>query len=257
MRNSRAFVAQRREAIASFLESHGSAEVNDLAERFQVSPLTIRRDLDSLAEQGILERGYGTATLKDPLGNELASNQVRAKQAIAREAARLVSDGDTIFINTSSTALRMIEFITAENVTVITNNGKALETPLSPTMTVLLTGGEIRVPKWSMSGPFALSNIGRVTAVRCFMGCNGISAEGGIATMSSQEAPVNSLMVERADQCVMLADHTKIGVTASFCYGTCDQTDLLITDEAADDEALAVLRQCGIHAIKKVPLTKS
>ena len=126
--------------------------VASLAEKMNVSALTMRRDLDSLQEQGIITRQYGSARLATGEGGT-TQTQERAKTAIARAAAKYVEDDETIFINTSTTALAIVPFITAENVTIITNNGKALQMPLRPTTTILLTGGEIRIPKWSMSAP--------------------------------------------------------------------------------------------------------
>lgn len=231
----------------------GQVSVAELAERFDVSALTIRRDLDSLEAEKLISRSYGVATLINPEPNETSSNQVRSKRSIAREAAKLVEDGDTIFVNTSSTALQIIEFITAQDVTVITNNGRALQMPLSSTMTVILTGGEIRVPKWSMCGEFAIASISRVRAAKCFMGCNGVDVAGGITTMSSQEAPINTLMIQNADKCVVLADHSKIGITSSFRYGTVGQVDTLITDVLSDDGSLEKYLEAGV---KHIPIVE-
>ena len=122
MKRSKALVASRRDEITAILEGRGQVSVAELAEHFD----TIRRDLDYLESQQVLTRQYGTATLLNPFGRPSGSRQIRANKAIAREAARHVEDGDCIFINTSSTALGLLEFITAQDVTVITNNGKAI-----------------------------------------------------------------------------------------------------------------------------------
>jgi len=107
----------------SLLEQYRQVSVSDLADRFEVSSLTIRRDLDELEAQGLISRSYGMATLLDPLSTGLSSNQVTAKFKLAQAAAKLIKDGDTVFINTSSTAIKVLEFITAENITIVTNNG--------------------------------------------------------------------------------------------------------------------------------------
>ena len=156
MKRSKALVASRRDEITAILERRGQVSVAELAEHFDVSALTIRRDLDYLESQQVLTRQYGTATLLNPFGRPSGSRQIRANKAIAREAARHVEDGDCIFINTSSTALGLLEFITAQDVTVITNNGKALMLEERQNVSVLLTGGEIRPPRASMTGEIAM-----------------------------------------------------------------------------------------------------
>ena len=206
MKRSKALVAGRRDEITAILEGRGQVSVAELAEHFDVSALTIRRDLDYLESQQVLTRQYGTATLLNPFGRPSGSRQIRANKAIAREAARHVEDGDCIFINTSSTALGLLEFITAQDVTVITNNGKALMLEERQNVSVLLTGGEIRPPRASMTGEIAMETIKRVTAAKSFLGCTGLSANFGLTSATSPEPAINSVMLEHSQQHVIVAD---------------------------------------------------
>lgn len=247
MRRSLHFVDQRRNSIIKLLEQYGKVKVSFLADELNVSPLTIRRDLDDLEKHHIITRQYGGATLLNPGSNAFSSSQIHCKAAIAKAAAKLVGDQESIFINTSSTALLMMQYITAKNVTIITNNGKALSMQYNPTMTVVLTGGEIRFPKESMFGEFAINNINCVSASKCFMGCAGISVEGGLTTSVFQESPVNSLMIKRSKEHFVLADHTKIGLTSSFQYGSLDEIGLLITDDIASKTSLAKFKRMGME----------
>ena len=185
MKRSKAYIAARRDAIVALLESNGQVGVADLAEHFGVSTLTIRRDLDYLEEQHVLSRQYGTATLLNPLGRPSGSRQIRANKAIAREAAKHVNDGDCIFINASSTALSIISNITAQDVTVITNNAKAMLLTERPNASIILTGGEIRPPKASMTGEFALECVKRITATKCFLGVTGLSPTYGLTSATA------------------------------------------------------------------------
>lgn len=247
MKNSLNFVDKRRTEIIRLLELYGHVKVSFLAQELNVSPLTVRRDLDSLEEQNIITRQYGSATLLNPGSSPFSSSQVQCKTAIAKAAARLVEDQDSIFINTSSTALLMMQYITAKNVTIITNNGKALKMPYNPMLTVVLTGGEIRFPKESMFGEFALQNINRVSAKKCFLGCAGLSIESGLTTAAFQERPVNSTMLKRSEKHFILADYTKIGVTSSFRYGAAEDIDRLITDDSAPKFLLAKFKRMGME----------
>ena len=235
----------------SLLEQYRQVSVSDLADRFEVSSLTIRRDLDELEAQGLISRSYGMATLLDPLSTGLSSNQVTAKFKLAQAAAKLIKDGDTVFINTSSTAIKVLEFITAENITVVTNNGSVLAADYPPSMTVLVTGGEVRPAKKSMTGDFALASINQIRAAKCILGCSGISAERGLTTLVSNEMRVNSLMLK---QHIVLADASKLGVNSSFQYGLPADIDVLMTDESASISQVAALEAAGVRKVVRVGL---
>lgn len=254
-RRGRSFVEQRRRTILNILSAQGRASVASLAERLGISQLTLRRDLTELEARGLVTRHYGeaelaggaaraTAEVDDPFETE--------KDAIARAGAQLVNDNELLFINTSSTALDLVPHITAQGVTVVTNSALAQDLPTPASGMILVTGGEIRPPRGVLSGEFALANIRSVSATTCFVGCAGISTVTGITSTTQQEATVNSLMVERADRMVLLADSSKLGVAAGFTYAPLSRVALLITDDGATDEDVAVLKEAGIHEVLRV-----
>ena len=246
------FVTQRRQEILNRLEREERIEIAQLATDFDVSTLTIRRDLDALASQGLVRRSYGHAVLADDALVGPAADRERRKRAIAAYAATLVENGEIIFINTGTTALGILEYVQAENVTFVTNNGRALDVLLPAASTVILTGGEIRVPKWSMTGVFALESLRATRAQKCFMSCSGISAELGLTTNVTQEMRVNELMLERSAFHVVLADSSKVGVDSSFVYGTPDVIDVLVTDSGMSDEQLRAFEAAGVRSIVRV-----
>jgi DeoR/GlpR family transcriptional regulator of sugar metabolism len=243
---------QRREQIESLIRLEGEVQVTDLASRFSISPLTIRRDLDYLESKGAISRRYGVAIARgtgEPLPYE--GNIIeRAKQAIARRAASLIEDGEQVFVNTSTTATSLIRHIESKDVTVITNSVAATSiTPLSPGITMLVTGGEVRMPRGVLSGEFALNNIRNVNATRCYVGCAGITPEAGATSNTLQEAIVNAQMLEHSTLKVILADSTKLCEQAGFSYAKADQFDLLITDKWASSDDLDALREAGLRNI--------
>lgn len=252
MKRSKAYVAARRDAIVALLESRGQVSVAELAENFGVSALTIRRDLEFLESRQVVARQYGSVKLLNPLGRPSGSRQIRANKAIAQEAARHVEDGDCVFINASSTALSVIGFITAQDVTVITNNGKALLLDEAPNVSILLTGGEIRPPRSSLTGEVALDYIKRVSATKCILGVTGISASYGLTSATSPEPAINALMLERSREHIIVADSSKIGNTSSFQFGSADEVDLLITDAGATDSQVALLMSSGVSDVVRV-----
>lgn len=257
-RSGRSFVEQRRQIIVEILEREGRAVVSDLADRLGTSPLTIRRDLATLEERGVVDRRYGEAVISESAVTRIegAPSLFEAqKDAIARHAATLVTDNELLFINTSSTALALIPHITAHGVTVVTNSALARDLPLPPDGMILVTGGEVRTPRGVLSGEFALANIRSVSATTCFVGCAGISTVTGVTSTTQQEATVNSLMVERSDRMVLLADSSKLGVAAGFTYAPLTRVALLITDSGATDEDVEVLREAGVHEVVRVSTT--
>lgn len=258
MKQSRAFVAQRRETVKQIVCQSGRVAVSDLADQLGVSPLTIRRDLEYLEEQGLVRRRYGEAISAvddaDPsaaTGSESSPTE-RAKAAIATYAANLIKPSDSIFVNTSSTALMVIERTTSPDVTFITNSMRASSMEIPPTTTMLVTGGEVRSPRGVLSGSFALNNIRSVSTNRCFVGCAGISSTAGATSDTLQEESVNSLMMERSDIKVLLTDSTKFGLEAGFKYADAGQFDLLVTDTGASEEDIETLRDAGLSNIVQV-----
>lgn len=257
MKMNKIVVESRRNKIMKEIQCKGSALVDDLASQLMVSPLTIRRDLQYWEEIGAVERFYGGARLiqsfvdnDDP---ELSNEPY--KHAIAKYAAQYVQDGDTIFINTSSTALLVLKYIRNKRVSVITNNGKAIFMDHDPLVSIYLSGGELRIPKESMVGDFALNNLNRVSANKAFLGCSGISVASGMTTAILQEVAINEVMINRCNgDTFILADHTKIGNNHSFISGSIQSFDYLITDNLSDEEELFAIQSAGLKTITLDPL---
>ncbi|HQE70260.1 MAG TPA: DeoR/GlpR transcriptional regulator, partial [Atopobiaceae bacterium] len=118
--------------------------------------------------------------------------------------------------------------------------------------TVILTGGEVRVPKWSMTGDFTLDTIAQIKAPKSILGCSGISVQRGLTTIVAQEMRVNALMLEQSEQRIIVVDSSKLGKDSSFRYGDVDQIDMLITDRDASGEQLALLRRAGVGEVIEV-----
>lgn len=247
MKKSRSEVEERRRKILALVSERGEVEVAPLAEKFQVSLLTIRRDLQVLEDAQYLERYYGGARRGVRLAEELVKNeQDLIREAIARYAATFVEAGDSIFINTSSTALRMVKYI-KQTVTVITNNGNIINMAIPPNVTVVLTGGELRYMKGAMVGDFALGSLLRVTAKKSFIGCSGLSADVGMTTEILNEVNINQAMFERiSGRAYILADSTKIGKYRSFVSCPTDRITDIITDFGTPQEELDKFRSRGI-----------
>lgn len=256
MKMNKEVVDQRRKKVMQKIQAHGKIEVEDLAKELAVSALTIRRDLQYWEEQGAIERYYGGARLIQSFvdNNEIDNNEPY-KHAIAKYAAQYVEDGDTIFINTSSTALLVLKYIRGKRVTVITNNGKAIFMDHDPLVSIVLSGGELRIPKESMVGDFALNNLNRVTANKSFLGCSGFDIEAGMSTAILQEVSINDVMINRCKgQVFLLADQTKIGNVHQFIVSDIHAFHYLITDKRVPLEQVEEFHDAGIKTVCLDPL---
>ena len=251
MKKEKAYVDKRRKDILSKLVENPDIRVDELASIFNVSLVTIRRDLNYLEGKNLLVRSYGGATPTDiaSKGDPLreVDDVTYYRNLIARYAATLVEDDDTIFINTSRNALDVIQYMKGNNISVITNNGRAINCNNPSKVNIYLTGGEIRYPKEALVGEFAERNLLKVYAKKSFIGCSGISADFGMTTENVNEVHLNELMIQRTmNEAYILADHTKIGANSSFRSCGIDKIKHLITDELAPKDVIDAFRERGI-----------
>lgn len=253
MKREKKCVDERRNQILKIMQTNPEIRVNELAKELGVSLITVRRDLQFLNDQNLLIRTHGGAILSK--NGEMQVDEVQLyRRLIAQYASALVEDEDTLFINTSSNALQMLQYVTCNNVTTITNNGKVIGQEYQPGINVILTGGELRYPKEVMVGDYAIRNLQTVFAKKAFVGCSGLTPDAGMMTEIVSEVSVNEIMVDHATKEVyVLADHTKIGKRSGFTSCAIEKINHLITDEKAPEEVLEVLRSKGvkIHQVHK------
>ena len=239
------------------IQKLGTVSVEQLSKEFSTSDVTIRRDLEYWESKGAIQRTRGGARLIQRMVNvpDVNYNNDRYLHAIAKYAALFVEDGDTIFINTSYTALLMIHYIRYKSCTVITNNAAATQIQHDDHVKIVLTGGELNTSKKSMVVDFALSNIRKVLANKCFLGCSGITAEDGITTAIMAETTINEMMLQQTTgkRCIV-CDHTKVGLKHSFITGSLANVDTVITDIAADKTEISKIESKNVEVVCLEPL---
>ena len=191
-------VQQRRDDIMMIIQKLGNVTVKQLMNDFNVSEITIRRDLQYWEDRGAIIRYHGGAKIVQHMVNHDNSDftNERYKHAIAKKAASYIEDGDTVFINTSSTALLIPQYIMNKRCTIITNNAKMVLVKHSPLISIVLTGGELRYPKEAMVGDFALNNLHKIRANKCFLGCSGMSSTSVLQLQSSPKLQSMKLWLE-------------------------------------------------------------
>lgn len=252
--------AARLNAILDLLAATGEVTVDELVERFDASPATTRRDLDSLAEQRLLTRTHGGAVAQ-AVAYELPIRykshlRTQEKESIAQAAAALVAPGTVVGLSGGTTttaiaaALAARDDLAAQGITVVTNAVNiAAQLATRPDIKVVVTGGVIHSRSYELVGPFVEQLLRGVRLDIAFIGVNGLDAEGGATTHDEREAAVNRLMAERASRVVVVTDGSKLGITAFAAVGGVDLFPTVFTDAGADAEEVAALRAAGYEVL--------
>jgi DeoR family fructose operon transcriptional repressor len=229
--------ADRHRQILGIITQDGVVQVQDLSERFGVSVLTVRRDLDKLAEEGLVERTHGGATLRrslpiEPAYTQKALEYTKEKQLIAVAAASLVEDGDTVLINSGSTTLEVIGALRDHRVTIITNNiDAAWIANEDARFNLVFIGGVYRTRSHSVSGSLSKPMLHQVYANKAIIGVDGFSLSAGLTTPVIDEADTTRLMIERTvGKVIVVAASNKIGVLSNYCTAAAKDIDVLVTD---------------------------
>lgn len=241
MKRSYNEVQKRRNEIMLLIQKKGEIDMETIAKMFNVSSITIRRDLQYWEDNGAIIRHYGGAKLVQHMveTNDIDYTNEKYIAAIAKHAASFIEDNDTIFINTSITALSIIKYITNKRCTIITNNIKAVNIKHNSLIQIVLTGGDVRYPKESLVGDIAVNTLNRIVANKCFLGCSGLSVTNGATTAIMSEVAINETMINRTSgEKFILCDHTKIGLTHSFISTPIQNINHIITDTDANVDIL-------------------
>lgn len=241
---------QRHTYILERIARDGAVRVADLVDELRVSDMTIRRDLSTMAQAGLLDKVHGGATripdgtaFEPEFGSKVALQRAE-KEAIAIAAAGLVEAGMAVGISAGTTthaiALRLLE---VPRLTVVTNSVRVWET-LSERgrddQEVLLTGG-VRTPSDALVGPFATANLHAINVDIVFMGVHGMDDRSGFTTPNLLEAETDRALIAAGRKLVVATDHTKWGVTGISSIADLSEADVLITDDGLPEAARTVL----------------
>lgn len=251
MKRDRQSVNLRHTEMLALIRERQEVLVDELSQTFGISPMTVRRDLQTLEEQGKISRFHGGATVDVRASAPADATDVRfCRQTIARCAAALVRDGERLLINGSDTALSLLDYVEGKSVSVFTNNGLAVGRRYSAGVSVQLSGGILRGALHILTGDSAMRSLMDVRADRAFLGCTGISPDGEILCGIPSELGINEAMIEHADTYYILADFTKIGKAGTYASFHLEKKGTVITDEYAPAEVLDQLRAAGMTVIR-------
>ncbi|MGP3981756.1 DeoR/GlpR family DNA-binding transcription regulator [Streptomyces sp. KR80] len=261
--NQNLLAEQRRALILDEVRRRGGVRVNELTRKLRVSDMTVRRDLDALARQGVVEKVHGgavpisEASTHEPGFEVKAGLEPTAKEDIALAAASLVVPGSAIALSGGTTTYALAHhLLDVPDLTVVTNSVRVADVFHSAqraaarggkghrpgSATVVLTGG-VRTPSDSLVGPVADQAIGALHFDVLFLGVHGISVEAGLSTPNLAEAETNRRFVRSARRVVVVADHTKWGTVGLSSFATLEEVDALVTDAGLPAEARAEIAE--------------
>lgn len=249
-------ISNRRSRIIQMVNKDGEVRVADLSKLFGISEVTIRNDLSELEKMDLLERTHGGAIRTNKsyyrltVQERLAANK-NEKIAIARHAASMVNEGDTVFLNSGSTSIYIAQHLRGiKNILLVTNSPLvAQELNFSGDCEVILVGGSYNPLLSFTYGDDAVKQIASYHANKFFFACDGIGASVGIMTYNTHEVYVNRKFIENSSTTIAVADFSKIGRLSRITIDSVCCLDALVTNACADMVELEAIREMGVEVI--------
>ena len=246
----------RQQQILQLLERLQRISVAELCDRFAVSAATARRDLESLASQGKIQRVHGGAIVLTQLPPEQPvlqrqNEQVDEKKRIGQAAAALVQDGETIFLGSGTTVLEATRFLRIHRGLTVLTNSLPVVNALSGEegMTVICLGGILRLSELSFIGHITEQALAEVRADKIFMGMRAISLEYGLTQEYLPETMTDRLILKAGKEIVVLADHTKFGRAATVRLAPLESIHTIVTDTGTPQDFLEAVQALGLRVV--------
>jgi DeoR/GlpR family transcriptional regulator of sugar metabolism len=243
---------ERRSRIVELLKHRRAVRVSSLSEDLGVSEMTIRRDLERLASDGVLVRAHGGAVLKrhmveEPLYDDNVASHAEEKLRIARRAAKLIEPGETVFLSSGTTAAQVLRHVDpALEARIVTHNVGALAEAHGLRLEVVLLGGRYWPRPNAVEGPLAVEMAGRFKATKMLLGVDGFDLEEGLTTPTVGIAGVERAMIGHTrGEVIVLADSSKIGVVADVVICGLDRVDAVMLDDGIDESLCEEIGRLG------------
>jgi DeoR family fructose operon transcriptional repressor len=232
----------RRARMLKFINNHKSAKVNQLTAKFNISGSTVRRDLEKLEEQDLISRTHGGAVAKEgnaiePSFMEKENENDSCKVVIAKKAAKLVNNGDTIILDAGTTTTKLAKQLNRfEDLTIVTNAINIALKLVDTAHEIIIPGGNLKKRTLALVGPATEDYLAGLHADKVFLGANGVDLEAGITTPDLVEANVKKRMADKAKEVIVLADYSKFNAITLVKVLEIEQVDKLVTDNNLSQE---------------------
>ena len=245
---------KRREDIISLIQSNGKVKVSELSEKYKVSEVSIRKDLEALEALGHLSRIHGGAVGMNNLYlnmnlTERYKTNSSYKKEVAELAAKFINDNDTIMMNAGTTLTYVLRALRGKkNISIVTNSiQNATEAVLYPSFKIILLGGELDSNYQFTYGHDAINQLQNYHATKCILSVDGISADSGLTLYYSNEAELARKMIENSDKTIVIADSSKIGKNVFARITDASKTNLLVTNKSDNHGEITKLRELGVE----------
>lgn len=248
---------ERQMQVLQYIEASEQASVANICERFQISEATARRDLEALAEQGKIDRIHGGAVARQKAPPELPvyqrmNEQSGAKERIAAAAAKLVKDGETIFLGSGTTTYEVARrLVDRKNLTVITNSLLISNLFLEcANIYLIVLGGIFRRSELSLIGHLTEQSLSDLRADKVIIGIHGIDAEHGLTNDYLQETMTDRKILQIGKENIIVADHTKCGRLSTAFVAPLTSVHTLVTDDETPAEFIEEIIARGVRVIQ-------
>ncbi|MDX1653992.1 MAG: DeoR/GlpR family transcriptional regulator [Candidatus Competibacteraceae bacterium] len=244
---------QRQQMILKLVQRKGFVAIEELAESFNVTPQTIRRDINDLCEHGLLRRYHGGAGLPSSVENVAYSTRqvlhLAEKQRIARLVASHIPDQASLFINIGTTTEEVAKALRDHSgLRIITNNlNVAAQVCDNPTFEVIIAGGVVRARDRGVTGEATIDFIQQFKVDFGIIGISGIESEGTLLDFDYREVRVSQAIMASSRQVFLAADHSKFGRNALVRLGHLSQTDAVFTDRSPPDPMVKVFQRAKVR----------
>src|SRR5881227_3122596 len=252
--------SKRMEEVLRLLETRDSVHVTELAEVFAVSEVTVRSDLSELARQGLVARVRGGVRPlqrgQSELGFDLRLRlESQRKQAIARAAAALVDEGEAVALDSSTTAYYLAHELRSKRELVVVTNGLLIAAALAdaPGITVLVTGGTLRLSAMSLVGDLGADVLRTTRINKGFLGARGLSLERGLMDLNPDEVRIKQEMADACERIYGILDGTKWHRSALLSFAPVEDLTGIVTDSSAPTDEVEAWRAAGVEVITADP----
>lgn len=247
---------KRRNEIIELIEDTGRVRVSELAKKYAISEVSVRKDLEYLEMNGHLSRTHGGAValgklyVNMDLGERFKTN-ANSKKRVAELVSTLIEDNDTLMMNAGTTITYVLHAIrNKKNIRIVTNSlQNAIEAATYPSFNVILLGGELDAKYQFTYGEHALMQLENYHATKCILSVDGVSVKDGLTLYYSNEAALARRMIECSDSVIVAADPSKIGKRAFARITDTEKTDILVTGEKEREAELSEIEKLGVKII--------
>ncbi len=248
--------SDRIQKLLSYIDQHGYVSFSDLCHEFKVSSATMRRDLTTLAQKGLIERMHGAVKSMiddqkyEPPYSERINMNLEEKRRIVERAMTEIKNGDSIILDSSTTVCELAKLLanSSLSITVMTNDIEiAYILAPHPTIELITVGGYIRKGYYTSTGFFAENLWKELHADKLFLGVDAVDPKYGMMNYRIEEMSCKRLMIERAKECVVLCDHTKFTASAVLQICPFDKVDKVITGTELDSSIMSGMRRIDIN----------